>query len=124
MGTDGADDGPAPEDDTGSTSSTSTSTTSARGQIPANATYSISLSSNCPDTDTAVLVSATVANGTLTFTGGGDSIGGPLNPDGSFSIPVPEFPEIVIVGSLDEDGLTATIDLVDCTATLTGTRTG
>ena len=124
VGTDGDDDGPAPEDDSSTSSSSSTTTTSGRGQIPANATYSIDISTNCPDASTAVLVSASLANGTLTFTGGGDSIGGPINPDGSFSIPVPEFPEIVIVGDLDADGLTATIDLVDCTATLTGTRNG
>jgi hypothetical protein len=122
VGTDGGDDGPAPEDDTGSTSSTST--TSGRGQVPANATYSITVSSNCPDFEASVLVSATVASGTLTFTGGGDSVSGPVNPDGSFSIPIPEFPEIVIVGTLDADGLTSTVDLVDCVATLTGTRTG
>lgn len=122
VGTDGDDDGPAPEDDSGTPDSTTTTTE--RGQIPANATYSIDISSNCPDANTAVLVSATLANGTLTFTGGGDSIGGPVNPDGSFSIPVPEFPEIVIVGNLDEDGLTSTVDLVDCVVTLTGTRTG
>jgi hypothetical protein len=125
VGTDGDDDGPAPEDDTDSTSSSSTSTTSGRGRVPANASYSISISSNCPDASTtSVLVSATVANGTLTFTDGVDSIGGPLNPDGSFSFAIPEFPEIVIAGTLDEDGLTATVDLVDCVITLDGTRTG
>jgi hypothetical protein len=47
-----------------------------------------------------------------------------VNPDGSFSIPVPEFPEIVIVGTLDADGLTATVDLQECVASLDGTRTG
>jgi hypothetical protein len=124
VGTDGDDDGPAPEeDDTPDTTSGSTTTTGRSG-IPANATYSIGISSDCPDTNTSVLVSATLANGTLTFTGGGDSIGGPLGPDGSFSIPVPEFPEIVIAGTLDADGLTATIDLEGCVVTLTGTRTG
>jgi hypothetical protein len=124
VGTDGDDDGPAPEEDDTPDTTSGTTTTTGRSAIPTNATYSIDITSNCPDTSTAVLVSATVANGTVTFTGGGDSIGGPVNPDGSFSIPVPEFPEIVIAGSLDADGLTATVDLVDCSVTLTGTRTG
>ena len=122
VGTDGSDDGPAPEDDSGT--STSTTSTTPAGEIPANATYSIDITANCPDLTPTVLVSATLANGTLTFTGGGDSVSGPVNPDGSFNIPIPEFPEIVIVGTLDADGLTSTVDLVECVVSLDGTRTG
>jgi hypothetical protein len=124
VGTDGDDDGPAPEDGGGSTTTSGPTTTTRRGAIPTNASYSIDISSNCPDADTTVLVSATLANGTLTFTGGGDSISGTVNADGSFSIPVPDFPEIVITGTLDADQLAATVDLVECSASLTGTRTG
>ncbi|HEY8217147.1 MAG TPA: DUF6777 domain-containing protein [Acidimicrobiia bacterium] len=119
-GTDGDDDGPAPEDQGTST----TSSTRGRGGIPTNAAYSITISANCPGLDTTVLVSATLANGTLTFSGGGDSVSGPVNADGSFNIPIPEFPEIVIVGTLDADRLHATLDFEGCSIALDGTRSG
>jgi hypothetical protein len=127
-GTDGSDDGPAPPPgQTGSSTSAGTAATTvppttASTGIPTNATYSVSATADCSGFGGAsVLVSAVVANGTLTFSGGGESYGGPLNPDGSFNVPIQGF---AIIGSLDANRLTASLDALGCHIALDGTRTG
>ncbi|MGQ0805947.1 MAG: DUF6777 domain-containing protein [Actinomycetota bacterium] len=122
-GTDGTQDGPAPETpEAPETPDTSTGTTLA--PVPTNATYNITLAGSgggaCqPFSSTTT---ASVAGGQVTIQAT-QPLTGALSPDGTFVIDAAVNNVTThIEGRLDAETLTATATEGDCTYTINGTR--
>ena len=128
-GSDGADDGPAPDDPTSPAGPPSTTTTTAAPTtttegVPDQATYSGTATISCAGESSSVGFTITVSGGTLTFAAE-ETVTGTVAPDGSFSV---GDETAVVDGVVTADGVTGTVtgrgSGSGCTGSLEGARTG
>jgi len=130
-GTDGADDGPAPEDTTSTSTSSTTSTTqrTTASTLPSSANYEITITGGAGDcAPFSTTSTASYSNGTITFQAR-EPLSGPVAPDGTFSFDVSSGTSSDhIEGRIDANGLTAHVDEAvagtTCGYEITGTRVG
>ncbi|HUF83490.1 MAG TPA: DUF6777 domain-containing protein, partial [Acidimicrobiia bacterium] len=129
-GTDGSEDGPAPEPDDDDGGEDATTTT--LPPLPTNATYNITIAGSggglCEPFSTTS--TASLADGQVTIQANAP-LTGPLNPDGTFVIDASLGEGTTHVeGRLDEQTFTATANETNaaagsnCTFTINGTRSG
>lgn len=123
-GTDGTQDGPAPETPEPPGGDTSPTTTTTRASVPTDATYNITLagSGGGPCEPFSSTTTASVAGGQVTIQARAP-LTGALNPDGTFVIDA-TVGEVSthIEGRLDDQTFTATATEGECTYTINGTR--